>query len=147
MSMARAFSILVASMAWHPRPILVVDSKQDIYVAVRHALNRIGGWLPLLPIPQPAVVRRYLRDAIEGGRLPLMVIVLVEDDGDAALTLLEWIAAHPEPIRSLPVLAITDSVVNECQGTLDVWIESAIRPLIDAETRRSLSTVNGSRPQ
>lgn len=129
-------------MAWHPRPLLVVDEKQEIYAALRSALERIGGWLPVLLIPRPAAVRQYLRDVAKTGTNPIAVIVRLPEDDDSIHTLLDWIATQPEPICELQVVVIADSVINLYQETLNMWIEDAVRAAIGAA--RSATPEDGS---
>ena len=123
---------MLVAMAWHPRPLLIVDEKQDTYAVVRSALERIGGWLPLLPISQAAGVRQYLRDAAKVGVPPIAVIVRLPEDSDSMHTLVDWIVTQPEPICSLQLVVIADSVVNLYQETLDMWIEDAVRAALGA---------------
>ena len=84
----------------------------------------------MLPIPEPAAVRQYLRDAAKTSTTPVAVIVRVPADSDSARMLVDWIAAEPAPICTVQVLAITDSILDGRQGTLDVWIEEAARAAI-----------------
>jgi hypothetical protein len=117
-------------MTGHPRPILLVDGTRLIFAPAARALARIGS-RPLLPVPEPELAQRYLHDAVHVGRAPALVILRLVADDSAAVDIYDWVRKQPEPLRGVPILLITDSVVDAAQTTMDVWIEGALRPLLE----------------
>jgi hypothetical protein len=128
-------------MVSHPRPLLLVDQTNETYAAVQCALNRIGGWLPLLLIPQPAAVRQFLRESAKAGRIPIAVLVRLPEHRGGIHDLVEWVFTQPEPICSVDVLPITDAIAVACDGSLDRWIEEAVRTAL----RKAHNTGAGDR--
>jgi hypothetical protein len=59
------------------------------------------------------------------------VILRIVDDDVATFDIHDWLRNQPEPLGGVPFLMIADAVIDEAQATLDVWIERAIRTLLE----------------
>ena len=118
-----------------PQPFLLIDDGHDLFHAANRALERLGRWRPLLLIPQYTVAQRYILDSVEDGRPPAAIIIRAHDAEPAPMALLDWLDEQPHPLRSTEVLVITDDVVNECQGSLDEWMENAFREILQLPVR------------
>ena len=118
-------------MTRHPRPVLLVDATQSTFAATTRAVQRLGDWRPLLPVPQWELARQYLTDAVRAGRPPALIILRVVENDAAAFAIHDWVRKQPEPLREVPILMISDSVVDEAQTALDIWIERAMRTLLE----------------
>jgi hypothetical protein len=129
----------------HPAPVVLVDGNVDVHASVTTALQRLGGWWPLVILNSGSDAQAFLDDAVRAGRLPAVALIGTQSDhlDDPGLRLLNWILTQNDLVRSMRVVLIGDSTLPST-FRVSAWIriypadaisiENVLRAVLRTET-------------
>lgn len=110
-----------------PRPVLLVDDDLTLLILVQRLLANEDRPRPLLLLPQHPQVRQFLRDSVERGRTPAVMIVRANSAAatDPAEALLQWLREQDRSLSTIPVVLLTEGRAAVIDAGLTLVADSA----------------------